>query len=258
MARAKERRPAFGLFAEGSTFTDPNRPKFEALWRELSARCGCEDEVRVYGFDKRQIVLLAEPPGLRLVAEPLDVLISRMHDRDRFENVVIAFDRIPANQLLPHSCLRKEVDFVLEAFGRRALLPEPFRSEAAVLRDYYRAHPGQPRGPGRPPRGPLDVVYMDPMFEGLLVHDETTVRRALGHAKRTPKDWPKFNPRSLHPDQQILAPAVLCATPEVGRKVGGTFKTNKHGWALQVVLSADPEARLWEHPIAERLKTLFA
>lgn len=254
--------PSFGIFAEGAPVTDPRsrRDTFRDLWQELCARCGrtTPDRIHVFGISKAQIVSLKDDVGTkRPDREPLDLLIQRMHARHGFDVAIIAFDRIPRNQYVPHDCMRSEVDFVLGRLHKRKLLPVPMLKAAGRLLKHYEQQPRKPRGAGHPPRECLNVVYMDPMFEGLLVADERTVLRALGHKTR-PKDWPRFNQNERQPVENILRHAVELAEPAVRRRIHGNMKTNRHGWASQIVRTAQPDAPLFQHEIALRLRTVLA
>lgn len=267
MARQKPApAPSFGIFAEGATYTDPRqrgREPFGELWRELCGKL-CAPPVptlHVFGISKAQIVALKDDVGVtRPDREPLDLMIQRMHDRHAFDIAVIAFDRIPQNQHVPADCLRHEVSFILDRMLKRALLPQMFLEEAERLLTYYRMHRKTPRGPGRPPRGCLDLVYMDPMFEALFVGDEPTVLHALapdGLPRRKRKDWPVFDPNARYPDRDILGKAVELAAEEVRARVRGDIKSNKHGWALYILRQALDDAELFRHPIAERLRVVL-
>lgn len=247
----------FGIFAEGSHTSDlRGRDPFSDLWHELCAKTAgtAPSRVQIYGFSKGQITLLGKPLDASL--EPLDIFINRMHARDGFDNAVIAFDRKPPNELIPGGCLRHEVNFILERFAARPHLPAPFRAEVDRLLAHYRDMPRQPRGPGRPPRGPLDFLYMNPMFEALLVSDEATIRRALGVVRR-PKGWPSFDHRSSEPGRAVLQPAIQFAARSVRRKVRGDMESNKHGWALHFVREMKVNDTMYTHPIIDRLKTLL-
>lgn len=254
-----------GIFAEGSDPTDPSRDRFRELWAEqLCGRLGVlPEKVRIYPFFKLQIELLGDPVGVQQrsvgsTREPLDLLIRRSHERDGFWTAVIAFDRTPPNKSLKEPCLRTEVDFVLQGIVKRGLLSGlPFHDEAERLLEHYRLNRGVPRGPGRPPRGCLDLLYMDPEFEGLFVGDETTVLHALGHDRR-PKDWPTFDPDALYPARDVLGKAVRLAARDVKAKVRGNMETNKHGWAGWILKHAADDARLFQHPIVDRLRTILA
>ena len=264
-----KQRPApqrsFGIFAEGSTYTDlRGRKPFEELWSELCGRVSAPPvpTIHVFGISKAQIVALKDDVGEKKPdREPLDLLIRRMHERHGFDIAVVAFDRIPQNQHVPSDCLRQEVSFVLERMKERALLPEVFREEAERLLNYYRLHRKTPRGPGRPPRGCLDIIYMDPMFEGLFACDELTVRQALipsGLPKSKRSLWPAFDMNARYPDRDILGRAVPLAEAEVRAQVRGDMKSNKHGWALYILRKALDDAALLRHPIADRLRTILA
>lgn len=252
----------FGIFAEGSDPTDPAHDHFRTLWRDdLCARLGAAAErIRIYPFFKLQIELLGDPVGVQTsvgsTREPLDLLIRRSYERDRFRTAVIAFDRTPPNKALKTPCLRTEVNFILKGIVNRRLLEDlPFHQEAERLLEHYRIHPRTPRGPGRPPRGCLDLLYMDPEFEGLF--DEPTVLRALGLTRR-PRGWPTFDRRAQYPARDILSKAVELASKDVKGRVRGSMDTNKHGWAGWILRQAEAEARLFRHPIVERLRTILA
>lgn len=259
-SRASRPRGArFGLFVEGATPTNlVGTVALRQLWEELARLSNASGSVVVHGFDKSQIVSLKEDPRVRLVApSPLDIFIDQRYRDTPFDVLVVAFDALPPNQLLNHSCMRSEVDFVLRRMVERKHLPRPFAPEAERLLKHYDSRPQQPRGRGRPPRGAFDVIYMEPVFESLLIADEAAVRRALGHA-RTPKDWPTFSRRVKRPDRTVLPRAVSLAAPDARTRVGGTFDTNKHGWALAIVREAARGNRFAAHPIARRLRDVLA
>lgn len=265
MARAKRslnqsrsRTPAtFGLFVEGTTPTDQEGTYFlTKLWQELAAQCGYSQKVEVYGFSKSQIELLhvdADPKGIASL--PLDLLISARQRQDAFEHVIIAFDRTPKNSKIPYSSVRTEIDWILDRFIARGRLPTSLLADSLWLRRHYAKQACPPRVAGRPPRTSLELLCMDPMFESMLVSDAKTVRVALGIV-RTPKDWPDFDTFAAKPDQTILPQAISFASDDVRRKVRGTFKNNKHGWALEIVRHARNQVML-KHAIPDRLRTLF-
>lgn len=261
-SRTRRRLPSFGIFAEGSKPTDPDRGRFEELWRHLFQACGGTGEVHVYGFSKKNIILLKEPPNrprLGWSDEPLDLLIKRSHEQNHFDNAIVAFDRWPANQEITTQswCLRTEVNWVLESFLKRQVLPPDFLRDSQALLERYAQYqyPERPRGSGRPPLCSLEFIFMDPTFEGLLVEDESAVLRALELAHRPRRGWPKFNSDHREPGLSVLQPAIDCAAGHHKRGFP-SFKVDKHGWALRIIQQAPPDSRLWIHPISSRLSTL--
>ena len=247
------------IFTEGDTYTDLwGRVPLVELWKELCSKLTpTPPSLHVFGINKAQILALDETqrtPGSR---EALDVFVERMYQRHAFDIAILAFDGIPENQLRPGGCMRKEVNFILEHFVHRKQLSEIWVRSAEQLLEQYEQHPGCSRGIGRPPRVDLDILYMAPMFEGMLVSDESTVLHALG-LKRRPKGWPKFDDKNLYPDTQILAHAVKFASKEVRRIICGDMKSHKHDWALQMIRCASSGAKLFSHPIAQRLRVLLA
>lgn len=255
----------FGFFVEGANTTSASGwDALSLLWQELCAHFGvARERVDVHGFSKAQILALSGlPQGVRTTTRiPLDALVRVQHDKKPFEVLVVAFDAHPANQdLLPNSCLRTEVNFLLEAFARSRVLPQRFKAEAAALVTRYRSHRGSARGPGRPPRGPLDAIYMDPMFEALVLADKAAWRDVFG-LDRYPKDWPSTRRSDRHLD------ALMARMIDVGRSAKGATvprhfhgdaKANKHAFALEAVRKAGPDSPLWQHPIAARLAEVLA
>lgn len=249
---------SIAVFAEGSDYTDirGRRPLAE-LWTELCVKLvPAPPQLSIFGMTKAQIVALGETGKVAGSREALDIFIERMYQRHAFDVAIVAFDRIPQNQHIPYGCLRSEVNFILRHFIERKHLSPVWTHAAEQLLQHYRNNPQSPRGPGRPPRVDLDVLYMDPMFEGLLVADESVVLEAVG-LERRPKDWPSFDSVNLRPDSTILQRAVKFASKEVRRTLRGDMKTHKHDWALQIIRSAAPTSRLFQHPIAQRLQTLL-
>ncbi len=266
-------RMVVGLFAEGSRATDPFLDAFGEIWRRITAHCGHSADVRVFAFDKGHIVRLRpETIPIRAAAtrlarkagrthplpggEPLDVLLARTIAGERLERVLLAFDRFPSNQQLTEDerrrpCqMRAEVAFVLGHLSASPRLPERFRASASRLQRRY-ASDGEllPRDRANEC---MEIVFMDPMFEAILVSDETTVRKALGFDSR-PKDWPKFKTRERALDKLVLDPAVECSEHR-----SGAYLAAKAKWGLQFLKAASDRAALWEHPIARRVCRILA
>ena len=266
---ARRAQPRFGFFVEGANNTSRRGwDDLRALWQNLCDHFGVTpDRVDVHGFSKAQIVAMAQtPPGIQMTTRlPLDAIISVEHGRRPFDILVVAFDARPPNQnLLPKSCLRTEVNFVLNAFAQSQVMPEPFVSDAAALMAHYEAHPRTPRGPGRPPRTSIDAIYMDPMFDALVLTDQAAWRRIFG-LRRVPKDWPSMKRSDGQLDQLMVkmikvgclarstkAPPYLNVDPRVDPKA------NKHAFALEAVRNAGHSSPLWRHSIATRIAEVLA
>lgn len=271
MSGAGRTRAVIGLFVEGSRITDPHRDWFNKLWQMLAGHCGHPIELKVFGIDKGRIVALRPPDlpdrggatalirqrGFASSAEALDVYIARMVERESLDRVVIAFDAHPPNQALTgeersRRCpMRSEVAFLLEALSRSRLLPAPLREAARELHARYRSD--ERLSPRDGPLGPLEIIFMDPMFEALFVADERTVLEALGfdvRKKGRPKDWPKFKTRERDLDKFVLDKAVRCK-----EKASGRYLAAKAWWGYLIVKQAtdSADAALWKHEIATRL-----
>jgi hypothetical protein len=198
----------------------------------------------VHGFSKGHILKMA-PSGPTLPStEPLDVRIARAYDASPFDVLIIAWDAVPANQdLIVPGCLA-ETRYVIELFLKRRYLPAPFLADAGELLQHYAHNPRPVRRRAYAPR--LDALYMNPMFEALVVSDEVLVKAAFG-VKRAPKGWPAFHGYSKKPDREVLGEALGFASDEVRRRVRGDIRSNKHGWALEIARHATDSANTTFH-----------
>jgi hypothetical protein len=260
-------RARFGLFVEGAHDPLPReRDDLRELWYSLCDKNGIDPgRVDVHGFSKAQIVAMASPAARTAQGEvryssrrPLDAAIAVEYDLSRFDVLMVAFDAHPPNQeLLSSGCMRREIDFVLERFAESSVLPDQFRAEARRLRVHYGQNPRHPRGPGRPPRGPVEILYMDPKFEALILTDVAAWRDVFGLG-RTPKDWPSLPPR--HTQLEGCLERIVSLGRSHGkapRHVHGDAKSAKHAWAAEVVRRAKTNSPMWKHSIAIRLGEIF-
>lgn len=248
------------LFVEGANFTDlRGREELSSLWRTLCKKCDVVVPCAVVGFSKSQLrkmernstIVESGPP-------PLHFLVAQHYDLEPFDRAIIAFDAFPENQeVVPKGCQHEEIDFVLRHFADASgFLPPQIIEAAAQLRRHY-GTPAERREARS--TGALELLYMRPNFEALLVCDEPTVKRALlGHGEKAPSKWPAFNTHDRNPDQRSLPAAVDCASRAVRAKVRGKFSENKHGWAEYIVRHATAQSRMMNHPIAQRLRSIGA
>ncbi|NTX06244.1 hypothetical protein [Myxococcus sp. CA040A] len=261
------RKPVIGLFVEGSRPTDPLRDDFGKMWQHLADHFGRDIELKVFGISKGQIVRLqsdlpVKKGATKLIAkgqtqlvgggDPLDVAIQRAYEKDRFDRVIIAFDRWRPNQILSPEeqdlpCpMRPEVSFVLRHLAVSKYLDSIFRNAAKALLLRYES-----RTELRPRAGKLsalEVIFMNPMFEAIFVSDEQTVRKALEVEKKKPKDWPKFKTYEAELDKRVLDIAILAVKYQ-----RNAYTNAKSRWGHAFVRAASADAALWEHPIASRL-----
>lgn len=264
-------RRVVGLFVEGSRGTDPLRDDFEGLWKLLCKHCGYTDlEIEIVGISKGNIIELRdlEPRETATVLvkgatqasggrESLDAAIQRLHTKTPLDRVIIAFDRWPSNQHIPAAdrdlpCpMRPEVAFVLDKLAKSSKLDARFKHAAGKLLERYGSRDSLTPRDGA--MGPVEVLFMDPMFEALLVHDEPAVRRALGVTDRAPKNWPSFKTTERALDKTVLEPAVKSAI-----RGHASYSAAKSRWGHAIVKAAATDARLWSHPLAQRLCRLLA
>lgn len=259
-AKRSERRVA--LFVEGVNRETPRgRDDLLELWRFLCGSISAipSDRIDVHGFTKQQIVIMnpshAAMPGAAKI--PLDVFIERAFKKQAFDRLVIAFDAHPANQEIPlvegqtSPCLRVEKDAVLSRLATSRLLPEPFRTAAARLLAHYAENRAAPRARARPPIGEVELVYMDPMFEAMLLQDITALRAAFG-LKRAPTGWPALPYADDRPDFALrkIVNEHRHAGPEYLRL---PYDAAKHAWAQEILRNAVETSAIWKHAIVQRL-----
>lgn len=259
-AERSERRVA--LFVEGVNRRTPRgRDDLQELWRFLCESISAipPDRIDVHGFTKQQIVIMnpshADMPGVAKI--PLDVFIERTFKRQPFDRLVIAFDAHPANQEIPlvegHTspCLRAEKDTVLSRLAASRVLPRSFRAAAARLLAHYAENRAAPRVRARPPMGEVELVYMDPMFEAMLLQDVSALRAAFG-LKRAPTGWPALPYADDRPDFALrkIVNEHRLAGPEYLRL---PYDAAKHAWAQEILRNAVETSAIWRHAIVQRL-----
>ena len=231
----KTRPKRWALFVEGTkTLTPHRRAELVELWHELVSKMSnlSTKLVDVHGFTKFQLVAMGGDSQSSPVASgdsqkiPLDAVIAITHQREPFDILVVAFDAHPANQRLQPTkhgklasatvfrpCQVDEVAFVLHQFANSRILPDEFKLESASLLECYQQQPKPaPRGKGRPPRGLLDLLYMDPEFEALVTSDDAAVRAIFSFPKK-PKDWPTLPPKM----QRMCCGALSTAVDDTDR-----------------------------------------
>ncbi len=284
MARVRNIKPAprTAVFAEGSHHQDPltKRYAFDEIWKLLARRSNPAKEIDVFGFSKPQSTILSPPPGLRPSAneQPLDILMKRACDQARvsghsYDRIIIAVDAHPIHNALSKECRRKEVEKILVGLQNRKILPAPFIEDINRLLLRYKMGPYQLAETGRVERKrrralssesaarsrcSIEVLVMEPMFEALLLCDESGLRKALGLSVYPKKDWPSFKRPSKKPDREIFMPACRLATSAVHAKVRDSVIDDKSKWALYILENLDPSSPVWTHPILQRLQLLLS
>lgn len=264
VGRAAVQAVRVALFVEGKNLLTPRgRDDLAALWKGLCTRMDVpSSDVVVFGFTKGNLVQMDETATITSAdRRPLDAMIAVAHDERPFERLVVAFDALPANQVVMKNtkgaCLASERDFLLDRLAKSVVLPARFKSAAAALLAYYAGNRGRPRRPRtRPPFGDVEVIYMDPCFEALLLTDAAAIRDVFG-LKSVPKAWPGMPYRSQKPDVAI-AQLIDGHRREGPRHLRIPWRDAKHAWAHEIVKSASKNSRLFQHDIARRLGEFVA
>lgn len=265
MPRATRAR-RWALFVEGGRRLVPTeKDDLSALWTEFCSKVSKSPpaQLEVHGFSKGDLV--AMDPKHKDLGVRLDAQIATAFDGSPFEVLLVAFDAHPKNQALQpqasgaarkrggRPCRREETHFVLRHFAQSAVLPEPFKRDARELLVHYEATPKPgPRSAGRPPRGSLDLLYMEPEFESLLAADDAPLLELFQLRKR-PKEWPRFP-----------AAEPKCALAGIIDETKGSppghlrrpFRATAHAWG-RAILQHTRDDKLLQHSIAARLKVLL-
>jgi hypothetical protein len=268
-SRREEAEQRLALFVEGINIEGPRgRDDLRELWRYACSRLSAwsAERLDVYGFSKQQLVMMgAQSAPMAAGKVPLDVLIEQKHRECPFVRLVVAFDAEPANQAIgigaakgaspQMPCLRLEKDFVLEHFAQSAMLPPFLKRAASVLLSNYGGNRGRPRASRRPPIADIELIYMAPMFEALVLEDVAALRAVFG-LKKTPRDWPALPLENARPDFELRK------IVDAHRKHGPThlrtsYKQSKHAWAHEILKNADQASPIWRHPVAERIRKVL-
>lgn len=259
--------PRVGLFVEGRRQPTPGeRDDLLELWRYQCGRVSHfpPEQLDVYGFSKQQIVIMDPAHAAIPIAGKisLDVEIEQKFKARPFQYLLIAFDAIPANQAIQLNrdeqspCLRAEKNFLLERLAKSTILPSQFCAAAARLLAHYQKNRSEPRAPKRPPIGAVELIYMDPTFESLVLQDERAIR-SLFELKKTPSAWPALPPEGERPDfvlRKIVNAHRICGP----KHLRVPYDAAKHAWAQEILRNAPANSPIWQHPIAVRLQKVLS
>jgi hypothetical protein len=242
-----------------STLTPRGRNDLQELWRFQCQNVSAfpPAQLDVHGFTKQQIVIMdpahAALPGAGKI--PLDVVIEREFRKQSFHRLIVAFDAYRANEAIPLvkgrklPCLRVEKDFVLAHLAASRVLPQQFRSAAKRLLDHYAKNRAAPRPP--PLIGEVELVYMDPVFEAMLLTDLTALRKVFG-LKKAPTDWPALPYAGDRPDFALRK--IVNAHHRAGpMHLRLRYDAAKHAWAQEILRNAAETSTIWGHTIVQRL-----
>jgi hypothetical protein len=261
------------LFVEGSEAPPPARGyrPLEQIWNEcLGSALGLPRLEPIVPISKKHLVAMdSRQPRMSGSSEPLDQLLVRMLGRHPFDAAIVAWDLVPPLRSEERDFCRWNETLDLYRFLSASSLPDPWKAQAAKRLDELsrRAIPGQRAAPPKLEPGMVLALCMEPMFEGLLVSDESAVRRAL-ELDEKPREWPKGgwgDERERAPDKRVLAPAInslrkIRPKPLAVKLVPGNLRTNKDGWEEFLLrrLLEDDRARpqILSHPISRRLAEL--
>lgn len=258
------------LLVEGS-FAAP-RPRQEdplsALWKTLvpqalNLKVAIDELVPI---SKKNLLAMDDTLPRSGRAIPLDELILQRIKLTNIDAAIVVWDLIPQWADSP-ACRWQETLDLYRLLGMRSVLPNEWRDAAGArhLDLLARDAPSQRVAPPTLQNGSVVAICIDPMFETILVQDESAVRRALEVAGKNVPGWPTWARNSRRPDRELLAPAVArsrrVSTAAVFRRLGSDFKVAKQEWATYLYrkLCEDQNARnvLVSHSVSARLQELL-
>jgi len=275
MSISRESALRVALFVEGARASSGSEDPLELLWRwDLCSMLGLRGFDRVVGINKANLVAMdSQNLGLATLTssmqDPLDELMKRELELDRkpFDAAVVCWDLQPPWDRKARVCRWDETRQFYRGLAASKRLPVGWSSAAKArsLELEGRATPAARAGaPKLAPFATL-AVCMEPMFEGMLLH-EAGVRLALGlrnsRVPGWPSGWTQVGQRS--PDD-LLARAIATARrlsprPAVFKKVRVEFNQAKHEWASLILRAGGPTMRnrVVRHPTSQRLQELLA
>ncbi len=262
------------LFVEGSTAPLPKHKQepLAGIWNNCFAEAlGLHRFDPIVPISKTHLVAMdPDNPPMSGAGEALDVLIARMLRLRSFDVAVVAWDLVPAWNPEGSFCRWEETLKLYRFLAGSKVLPEDWKEQASRRHQEMsrRRAPGDRRQPLVPLPGMVLPVCMEPMFESVLVQDESAARRAFGIQGRNVPDWPGQgwgDLRERRPDENILAPAIRAISRvrpklQAHRLIGGDLKTKKNEWGEYLLkrMLSDEHARpkVLDHPLSKRLAEL--
>jgi hypothetical protein len=263
--------PRIALFVEASQPPEMRSSNALAqLWNgRLSAALGLPHFDPIVPISKSNIVAMDPArPRSAGAGEGLDQVMARSLASHGFDCAVVAWDLVPKLDTTADMCRWTETVELYRLLAASDSLPNAWRLRAQARFEELvdRPQPSARATPLRPARNLVIPLCMEKMFESLLTVNEAAVRRALGLHGRYVPGWPGHgwgDPNERSPDNRVIGKAILAASrmrPKVAaiRRVGGTMRTNKHGWGEFLLRSLldDPLAGplVRDHTIAVRLR----
>jgi hypothetical protein len=258
------------LFVEGSLAAEGARNSLEMLWNELLCDlAGIQRFDVIYGISKANIV--AMDPSVRDLsgaAEPFDALLERKVQTDGVEAAVVAWDLIPKWNGTASPCRWEETLGLYRGLSQSPILAGRWKASAQTRLSELegRDWPGQRQKPLILQKNSVWPLAMEPMFEHLIMQDESLARKALQVDGTQVPGWPKKWNDGLRkqPDQKLLAPIIASlhrmreSTPV--QKVGLRYRNGKNEWGeyitRQLLLTPGGREALVGHPMVTRLAEL--
>jgi len=243
---------------------------FEELWlKVIPGALGVRRAERVVPINKKHLVAL-DPAIQKLRSKTsgtsvgIDELIAaELRDRP-FDAAVVAWDLQPPWDPEATPCRWQETLWLYEALASNSSLPPIWQRWARDRITELRARdvPSERASVPVLQEGAVLAVCMDPMFEGLMRHEDG-VRHTLGLRAKQVKNWPTGWNTAKNP-KRLLQKAIVAARdvrpmPDLVRKIRGDMETAAHEWGCTFLTPTNKvlldHAR--SHPIAARLRQLL-
>lgn len=245
------------LFVEGSS-APPGRATLDHAWNSILESAGLRSFDRYYPISKTHLVAMdPSKPKMSGAAEGFDDYVRRMHQRDSFDAVVVAWDLAPPWDTSAPGCRWQETLSIYDNIQKRKRIPDPFLSWASgrYMELKARKNPSARTALPKLEKGSIWPVCMEPEFESLLISDEKALKRAVGLSGVQARNWPS---RKINQNKRFLAEAIVAASQDIKKRIRGDWRTNQYGWCEYLVKQLAAESYWASHQVVLRLREILS
>jgi hypothetical protein len=163
---------------------------------------------------------------------PLSILLADAIEHEAPDAILLVWDLLPPWDPEANACRWDDCLNALRGIAAETELSGEWRSAASrLLKDYEsREKPRISRDVSLKP-GSIELVCVEQEIETLFLLNEREIRRILG-VKGKAVDWPRWprKPMRERDPKEILAKAVLTASPKLKARIFGDFREYMHEW----------------------------
>lgn len=258
------------LFVEGSEVLTPRQGNsFQSLWvTDIVNALQLRRPHAVYPISKKHLVAMdPSQPKMSGASEALDQFMARMLIMSPFDAAVVVWDLLPPWDRTAEVCRWEETLSLYRGLANSTALPGEWRDRAneRLSELTRRSSPSARTVPPVIGRNVVGAVCMEPVFEALVINDESLVREALETKGKQVKDWPVWdfqeNPHDKVLGKALTAVSRLRPAPGITKRIPPSIRTHKTEWGAHLVRFLASRGRgqevLRNHPIGQRLREVL-